>query len=163
MPAQLDTIFETVMIDGPLLFHCERVSAALVLQQCPTLLATLFRISYRSGAASRQPWFEPAACLVYFKAALFVYDSSRDEVWSKAVFGQDEAIRMHKSKSKSIVTWVIDNKDILNTADAPQVSHWRVEANGHIRRLKFPREDTRSSLLSYALASFSGIRQRATM
>ncbi|XP_026192504.1 uncharacterized protein LOC34623758 [Cyclospora cayetanensis] len=72
---QLDTIFETVLIDGPKLFHCER-------------------------------------------AALFVYDSSRDEVWSKAVFGEDKAIRMQKHKSKCFTTWVIDNKAILNCADA---------------------------------------------
>lgn len=74
---QLDTIFETVLIDGPKLFHCER-------------------------------------------AALFVYDASRDEVWSKAIFGEDKAIRMQKQKNKCFTTWVIENKAILNCPEASQ-------------------------------------------
>ncbi|KAL8426470.1 hypothetical protein Efla_001772 [Eimeria flavescens] len=74
---QLDTILETVLIDGPKLFHCER-------------------------------------------AALFVYDASRDEVWSKAIFGGEKAIRMQRQKNKCFITWVFENKAILNCPEASE-------------------------------------------
>lgn len=88
---QLDTILETVLVDGPKLFHCER-------------------------------------------AALFVYDASRDEVWSKAVFGEDKAIRMQKQKNKCFTTWVIENKAILNCPEASEDPRFNPEFDEKIQQ-----------------------------
>lgn len=52
------------------------------------------------------------------RGTLFVYDKSKGEIWSKAVFGLEQAIRIHRNKSKSFTTWVLDNKEILNCKDA---------------------------------------------
>lgn len=53
------------------------------------------------------------------RATLFVYDKSRDEIWSKFVFGLDKAI-VQRSKAQCITTWVMDNKRMLNCPDAYQ-------------------------------------------
>ncbi|KAF8820514.1 GAF domain-containing protein [Cardiosporidium cionae] len=58
------------------------------------------------------------------RGALFMYDKTKDEIWSKAVFGLDQAIRLQKNKSKSFTTWVLENKEILNCPDAHEDSRF---------------------------------------
>ncbi|CBZ53817.1 putative GAF domain-containing protein [Neospora caninum Liverpool] len=52
------------------------------------------------------------------RATLFVYDKSRNEIWSKAIFGIEHATRIEKGRDKSLTTWILEHKQLVNVGDA---------------------------------------------
>ncbi|PFH35729.1 GAF domain-containing protein [Besnoitia besnoiti] len=53
------------------------------------------------------------------RATLFVYDRSRNEIWSKAVFGLEHATRVEKGEqNKTVTTWILEHKQLVNCPDA---------------------------------------------